>query len=188
MCLRNRNRKFIFEKSLYHLERGFQTELEKQIGVVPSAPPSNDYFPMSIFDTTRTHLVKIAAQACKCYDNALYDACAVLTRKLLEVLIIESFERYKIESKIKDKSGYFFYLSDLIDCLLAETTWTIGRNAKSAIPSLKKMGDQSAHNRRFFAQKADIGKIKDDLRIVLDELVHLIDYPTWNKELAAAKP
>lgn len=181
-------RKFILEKSLYHLERGYQSELEKQIGIVPSPPATDDYFPIGIFDNTRTHLVRIATQASKCYDNALYDACAVLTRKLLEVLIIETFERHKIESRIKDGKGFFFYLSDLIDCLLSETTWTIGRNAKGAIPSLKKMGDQSAHNRRYFTQKADIEKIKDDLRIVLDELVHLIDYPTWNKELSSTKP
>lgn len=49
------------------------------------------------------------------------------------------------------------------------------------------MGDQSAHNRQYFAQSSDIEKIKDDLRIVLDELVHLIDYPVWNKELGAGK-
>ncbi|SEW45025.1 protein of unknown function [Chitinophaga sp. YR573] len=185
---RNVKRKFIQEESQYHLERGYQAELEKQIGMVPSPPATNDYFPLAIFDNTRSHLVKIATQGCKCYDNGLYDACAVMTRKLLEVLIIETFERHKLESKIKDGRGNFFYLSDLIDTLLAETTWTIGRNARAAIPSLKKMGDQSAHNRRYFTQKADIEKIKDDLRVVLDELVHLIDYPTWNKELSAAKP
>ncbi|WP_316813843.1 DUF4145 domain-containing protein [Pedobacter heparinus] len=178
-------RKFILNKSEYHLERQYQDELEKQIGILPSSPATNDYFPLAIFDQTRGHLVKIATQACKCYDNALYDACAVMTRKLLEVLVIETFERYKIEMKIKDGRGNFFYLSDLIDKLLSEDTWTIGRNARSAIPSLKKMGDQSAHNRRYFIQKADIEKIKDDLRIVLDELVHLIDYPTWNKEFSA---
>ena len=93
----------------------------------------------------------------------------------------------KDESVPVFKNGYFYYLSDLIEKLLIETKWTIGRNAKQAIPSLKKMGDQSAHNRRYFAQFSDIEKIKDDLRIILDELVHLIDYPTWNKELGAMK-
>lgn len=179
--------KFISDNGLFHLERMHKAELEKLIGVPPSVPATSNYFPLSIFDNTRTHLVKIAIQACKSYDNEIFDGCAVLTRKLLEILIIETFERYGIEDRIKDKNGYFYYLSDLIDRLLSESKWTIGRNAKQAIPSLKKMGDQSAHNRRYFAQRSDIEKIKDDLRVVLDELVHLIDYPTWNKELATAK-
>jgi|GEM_PF-439483 len=179
--------KFINEKGTFHLLRAYKIELENTLGIAIPAAPTNNYFPLSIFDHTRSHLVKIAVQACKSYDYQIFDGCAVLTRKLIEILIIETFERHGIDHKIKDANGYFFYLSDLIQKLLEETKWTIGRNAKQAIHSLKKMGDQSAHNRRYFAQPSDIEKIKDDLRIVLDELVHLIDYPSWNRELAANK-
>jgi len=41
------------------------------------------------------------------------------------------------------------------------------------------MGDLSAHNRRYIARKNDLDKLKDDLRIVLEELIHIIDYPNW---------
>lgn len=171
--------KFVLEKGLYHLERGYRADLEKLISTTPVIQASDNYFPLSLFDNTRGYLVKIAAQACKCFDYGLYDACSVMTRKLLEVLIIEVFERHGISSKIKSPSGNFFYLSDLVDALLAETIWNIGRNAKQSIPSLKKMGDQSAHNRRYFVQESEIKKTKGDLRIVLEELLHLIDYPNW---------
>ena len=39
------------------------------------------------------------------------------------------------------------------------------------------MGDLSAHNRRYFSKKPDVDKLKDDLRIVVEELIHIIDYP-----------
>jgi hypothetical protein len=45
---------------------------------------------------------------------------------------------------------------------------------------IKKIGDLSAHNRRYTAKKQDIEKIKDDIRIVIEELTHLIDYHSWN--------
>ena len=35
-----------------------------------------------------------------------------------------------------------------------------------------------AHNRRFSAKKTEMEKLKYDLRIVIEELVHLIDYPS----------
>jgi len=171
--------KFVLGKGQYHLERSFRQELETKMSKIPNTPPSNSYFPLTLFDNTRGYLVKIAAQAAKCYDLGLYDACAVMTRKLLEVLIIEVFERHGLSSKIKGPNNNFFYLSDLIDTLLIETTWNVGRNARQSIPSLKKMGDQSAHNRRYFVQQTEIEKVKDDLRIVLEELLHLIDYPNW---------
>lgn len=102
-----------------------------------------------------------------------------MTRKLLEVLIIEAFERHNISNKLKNSSDNFYYLSDLIEIFKTETTWNIGRNAKNSLPSLKKMGDLSAHNKRYIAHKIDLDKRKDDLRIVLEELIHIIDYPNW---------
>lgn len=173
--------KFIVEKNLYHLERNFKSDLAKSISTTSSIKPTDDYFPLQLFIGTRGYLERIAAQACACYDNGLYDACAVMTRKLLEVLIIEAFEVHGIASKITGSNGYYFYLSDLISILLGETTaWSVGRNAKTSIPSLKSMGDQSAHNRRYFVQSIEINRIKVDLRIVLEELLHIIDYPTLN--------
>lgn len=102
-----------------------------------------------------------------------------MTRKLLEGLIIEAFERHNISNKLKNSSDNFYYLSDLIEIFKTETTWNIGRNAKNSLPSLKKRGDLSAHNRRYIARKIDLDKLKDDLRIVLEELIHIIDYPNW---------
>ena len=104
-----------------------------------------------------------------------------MVRKLLEVLIIEAFEKYNISDKIKiqNSSGNFYYLSELIEVFKSETTWNVGRNAKSSLLSLKKIGDLSAHNRRYIARKPDLDKLKDDLRIVFEELIHIIDYPNW---------
>ncbi|GEP98113.1 hypothetical protein [Chitinophaga cymbidii] len=173
--------KFIFQKGLYHLERRRRTEIDKVLGTPKPIAPSDNYFPLELFKGTRGYLESIAGQAAACYDHGLFDACSVMTRKLLEVLIIEAFERHGISENIKNGAGNFYYLSDLINHFINETNWNIGRNAKSSLPKLKQMGDLSAHNRRFFAKKIDVDKQKDDLRIVLEELIHLIDYTNWEK-------
>lgn len=160
-------------------ERSKKNEIDGLVGASPILIPTDNYFPLEIFNNTRGYLQSIAKQAANCYDYGLYDACSVMTRKLLEVLIIEAFERHNIAAKIKGPSGNFFYLSDLVDALSNEATWNIGRNAKQVMPNLKKMGDLSAHNRRYFAKKSEVDKQKEDLRIVLEELIHLIDYPSW---------
>lgn len=168
--------KFILHKGMYHLERSKKSEIDVLMNIPRAIIPTNNYFPLELFDNTRDYLKSISQQAASCYDQGLYDACSVMTRKLLEVLIIEAFERHHISEKVKNSSGNFYYLNDLIEIFKVEITWNIGRNAKSSLPNLKKMGDMSAHNRRYIARKSDLDKLKDDLRIVLEELLHIIDY------------
>src|SRR5690606_837978 len=177
--LKGKPPKFILQKGAYHLERSKKNEIDALINMPRVVIPTNNYFPLELFDNTRGYLTTIAQQAAACYDRGLYDACSVMTRKLLKVLIIEAFERHNISNKHKNSSYNFYYLSDLIETFKTETTWNIGRNAKNSLPSLKKMGDLSAHNRRYIARKIDLDKLKDDLRIVLEELIHIIDYPNW---------
>jgi hypothetical protein len=127
----------------------------------------------SIIRNTRTYIEKIANQANGCYENGWYDSCAVMLRRLLETLIIESFEHHKIDSKIKNSSGDFLYLRDLIDRTISETQWNLGRNCKRAMPRLKDLGDKSAHSRRYIAVRSDIDDLIPDSRLVVQELVFL---------------
>ncbi|MDZ7341543.1 MAG: DUF4145 domain-containing protein, partial [candidate division KSB1 bacterium] len=112
-------------------------------------------------------------QACGSYDYGWYDAASVMCRRLIETLIIETFEAHKLEQKIKNNDGTYFYLGGLIQALLNESTLSVGRNAKNALPKLKNIGDLSAHNRRYLARKKDLDDLKRELRIVIEELVHL---------------
>lgn len=177
--LKGKAPKFILQKGKYHLERSKKNEIDLLMNAPRVPIATSNYFPLELFSNTRGYLKTISQQAASCYDQGLYDACSVMTRKILEILIIEAFERYNISNKVKNNSDNFYYLSDLIEIFKAETSWNIGRNAKNSIPSLKKVGDLSAHNRRYIARKVDLDKLKDDLRIVLEELIHLIDYPNW---------
>jgi hypothetical protein len=135
-----------------------------------------DLFPIEILANTRGYLENVAKQAILCYQNGLFDACLVMLRKLIEALVIECFEAHKVEAKIKGADGFYYYLNDLIGLLLSETTWTITRNSQQAFPRIKKFADLSAHNRRFNAKKPDIDQIKDDVRIVIEELVHIAGF------------
>jgi|SRR5215470_16926710 len=103
-----------------------------------------------------------------------FDGCAVMMRRLIETLIIECFEKHKIADTIKDpRTGDFLYLADLIDNVIQEPAWNLGRNAKKALPKLKSIGDQSAHNRRYNAHREDIDKLSTDFRNVCQELLYL---------------
>lgn len=137
--------------------------------------PEEPVIYLSLVRNTRHYLERLAHQINGAYAGGWYDASAVMIRRLVETLIIEVYEKYKIESSVQNASGDFFYLRDLVAAMLAEKAWNLGRTTKGALPRLKDVGDRSAHSRRYVAQRQDIDKLIDDLRIVVQELVTLAD-------------
>ena len=141
-----------------------------------SAPPpcENDgLFPLSILSQAkRGYLVTIGREMNGCYTSGWYDAAAVMMRRLVEVSIIEAFEGKGIAQKIKDAAGNYFQLSELVAATLGESAWTLSRNTKKALPSLRDIGHMSAHGRYFTARKEDVEALKPACRVVVEELLH----------------
>jgi hypothetical protein len=69
-----------------------------------------------------------------------YDACVVMMRRLVEIVIIEAYEHHSIQDRVKDGSGNYFQLSALIDAALGETAFNLGRHTKAALPKLRNVG------------------------------------------------
>lgn len=162
-------------KSLLQASKAIQFEVNSAESAPDEGLPaySQQVLPKSLFIGTRGYLEKIVNQINGSYEKGWFDACAVMIRRLLETLIIECYETHKISASIKNQSGDFLYLRDLIAAMLSESSWNIGRNAKRSLPKLKDIGDKSAHSRRFNARRWDIDKVVDDLRVVAEELVYL---------------
>ncbi len=138
-----------------------------------TAPKRQAIIPHSLFDDTRGYLEKVVYQINGTYDVACYDACAVMIRRLVEVLIIECFDAHAIVAKIKGSGGDYVFLQDLITAMLSEPTWHLGRNTKTGLTRLKTIGDQSAHSRRYNARREYIDEVIIDLRTIAEELLYL---------------
>lgn len=121
----------------------------------------------------RNYLVMVSRQINRTYENACYDACGVMVRRLIESLIIEVFEAKGADSEIRGTDGNFVYLSQLIDKIDPHTEWGISRNAKQVLKRLKSVGDVSAHTRRYIAPRHDIEELIPGIRIVVQELLEL---------------
>jgi hypothetical protein len=144
--------------------------------IIEESPHPSDgdvVIPPSLVEGTREYIERIVHQINGCYASGWYDACAVMIRRLIETLIIEAFEAHSIQAKIKDPGGNYLYLRDLIAKALDESVWGLSRNVKKVLPRLKDMGDQSAHSRRFIAQRDDIDRVISDIRAVTQEFVDI---------------
>jgi hypothetical protein len=162
-------------KSALGISKTIQTELSTICGIPDEGLPARtqQVLPKSLVKGTRGYIERVLNQINGCYEKGWFDACSVMIRRFVETLIIECFEEHGIADKIKTPNGDFLFLGDLIDRMLSEKTWNLGRSAKTALPKLKSIGDKSAHSRRFIAQKWDVERVVDDLRVVTQELIIL---------------
>src|SRR5664280_582284 len=132
-------------------------------------PTEQPVLPHSLFDGTRGYIEKVVFQINQSYTVTCFDCCAVMIRRLIEVLIIEAFEHHGKGNAIKDKNGDYFRLDDLVRLTLAEPAWSLGRNTKQGLHALKQIGDLSAHSRRYNAKREYIDDITGNLRTVAEE-------------------
>lgn len=137
--------------------------------------PANEFIlPFAMVRGTRGYIEKVVNQINGCYEKGWFDGCAVMMRRLLETLIIECFEEHKIATKIQHPTtADYLQLGELVDATVKEASWHLGRNTKQALPRLKRLGDQSAHSRRFTAYRDDIDKVSNDFRTACEELLYL---------------
>ena len=107
--------------NLIAIARALQVAINAELGALPDGLPAaqNLVVPTTLVRGTRGYIERIANQANGAYENGWYDACAVMIRRLLETLIIEAFEKHTIADKIKNASGDFLYLGDLVDKALS---------------------------------------------------------------------
>lgn len=136
-------------------------------------PISSAVLPRELFVGTRGYIEKVVAQLNASYEYSLFDCCAVMCRRLLETLIIEVYEGARRAEEIKDHDGHFLMFDGLLKHLENDGSFNLGRNASRGLKDFKRLGDQSAHNRRFNARKNDIDRVRDGLRAAAEELVHL---------------
>jgi hypothetical protein len=149
-------------------------DAEYAFALLPTTPQATDsVLPRSLFVGTRDYIERVVEQINKAYDCELWDCSAVMCRRLLETLIIETYESLGRSLEIKGSDGQFMMLNGLITFLEREKSFNLGRSAMKGLKDFKQLGDLSAHNRRFNALRNDIDRVRDGLRIASEELLHL---------------
>lgn len=118
----------------------------------------------------RKYLDRLVKQINHTYANNCYDACAVLLRRLFEVLLIMSYQSLGIDDEIRDKSGNgYLMLESIVGNAKNNSTLKLSR-IKNEFDTFRKVGNFSAHNITYTAGKKDIDDIKLDYRVMLEEL------------------
>lgn len=125
----------------------------------------------SLFIGYRDYLDRLIRQINACYKYNLYDGCAVLMRRVFEILLILSFEANGIKNEIKDDNGDYVMLEKIVIKAVGSTTLNISRT-KRDYSSVRDLGNFAAHKIHFNTKKKDIDNISQNYRVILEELLY----------------
>ena len=161
-------------RTAHSVAQSLQDSLNRSAPLPSEVTPPVDQpvLPHTLFLKSRLDIRKVVFQVNACYNATCYDACAVMIRRLIEVLIIEAHEHSNHGHKIKDSNDNYFMLDKLINNIL-DGSWNISRTTKKGLRKLKTFGDLSAHSRRYNAQRSYVDDIIVDLRVIAEELLYL---------------
>lgn len=156
-----------------HAQAEFDERYSRRVKGTPKPAETDSVLPLDLFKGTRGYIERVVYQANASFDCSLFDCCAVMCRRLVETLIIEVYETAGRSTDVQNSDGSFFMLSGLLSTLLTDTTFNLSRNAQQGLKDFKRLGDLSAHNRRYNARRSDIESVRDGLRVASEELLHL---------------
>lgn len=125
----------------------------------------------------RKYLVSLVEQINGSYTYGFYDGAAVLMRRVMESLIISSFEKKGKEAQIRDADGNYLMLRDLISQAKNPSNFKLSRGMGDVMDLIKDLGDTAAHNRLYITKKADVDNVQSKFRRLIEELCALAGIP-----------
>jgi len=124
------------------------------------------------YQNTRGYVESLAKQINASYEHNLFDGCAVLMRRLVEVMLILSYRHLKIESAIQDTAGNYQMLEGIIGDAKTNSTLALSRNSKNSLDTFRQLGNFSAHKIEYTCRREYISPHIQEYRALVVELLH----------------
>ena len=128
--------------------------------------------PREVFTKTRGYIEKLAEQINASYENNIFDGCAVLMRRLIEILLIHVCQNTGQENRIIDSSGKYKNLSTIINEVKSNPSINLSKYTNDCIDNFRILGNFSVHKIEYNCRRDDLKKIALDFRATVEELLY----------------
>jgi hypothetical protein len=120
----------------------------------------------------RPYLERTVQQINASYECNLFDACSLMMRRLLEVLLIHSFEHAGVVDHITEPDGSFQNLKTIINKAKSLPAIGLSASVRKDIDQFRELGNLSAHLVRYNCRRDDIRNLRMDYRATIEELLY----------------
>lgn len=127
--------------------------------------------PNALVETTRGYIENLSKQINASYNNNIFDGCAILMRRLLEILLIHSYDANDKLDEISENEGYK-NLSYIIHYTLSTKPFKLSKEVLDTLDDFRQIGNFSAHKIQYNSKRKDIDNVKLKYRLTIEELLY----------------
>jgi hypothetical protein len=157
----------------YKLHATTITELTARIPEIPrqtlEVASDGSILPDSLLEGKRTYIERFGKQINVSYSHNLYDACAVLMRRMVEICLIHTYENLGLESTIKNGKSYID-LKAIIKDAVANSVLNLTKDSQECLDGFRELGNLSAHQLFYNCKPEEITRVKFKFRLLIEEL------------------
>lgn len=160
----------------FRLHRNFIRRMEdKYPELNPKSQEVEDHgavLPEILYTGMPGYVQSISKQINASYENNIFDGCAVLMRRLEEILLILAYEYLGISAVIKDTSGNYLMLEAIVKNAVGNAQLNLSRNSRKTVETIRELGNFSAHKITYTCKREYIEQQINQFRALIDELLH----------------
>ena len=127
--------------------------------------------PDTLFNTLPANVQSLCKQINASYENNLFDCTAVIMSRLLESLLVLSYQRAGIEAEIMNETHHIT-LDKIIKNAEQNTDLALSSNTKKDMSLFKDLGNYSAHKIWYNCTQDDIKPHILKYRVIVEELMY----------------
>jgi hypothetical protein len=106
-------------------------------------------------------LKTLLREANAAYEMKLYNAAAVLCRRVMEILIVAALEHHGEVPAVRQNNGR---LSPLGQLIAATDTFDIPKDVRDTMEQVRELGNEGAHERHVPLEKNDFDVVRQSYR------------------------
>ena len=118
----------------------------------------------------RSFLTRLIQQINFTYGHNCYDACAVLMRRLFEVLLVLAYQNKGVETDITNPDGSHKMLEGIVKDAIQNKALGVPVRISKNFNAFREVGNNSAHSITYTAGKLDIDNIAREYRVMMEDL------------------
>jgi hypothetical protein len=135
------------------------------------AKSDSSIIPDSLLLGKRSYVGRFAAQINAAYTQGIFDGCAVLMRRLLEICLIHAYENAGLLSTIEITSGRCKDLGVIIADAEDGNKLRLTTESLACLDEFRQLGNLSAHRLYYNCRHEEIDRVKHKYRLTIEELL-----------------
>lgn len=159
----------------YKPARAYQEDMESLYPFINAKSEDiatdDSILPDSLIQHTRGYIENLGKQINASYNNNIFDGCAVIMRRLLEILLIHSYDEVGKLNEIADGDGYR-NLSYIINYTISNKPFKLSKETLEILDDFRQIGNFAAHKIQYNTKRKDIDNVRLKYRMTIEELLY----------------